>query len=160
MSRTPSDPRPTFLCDLNLGRLAKRLRLMGFDARYMRGWDEERVTHALREGRVLLTRKRSLKGMEGCIVMESDHVEEQIARLDAVLHIGEKIQPFSRCSVCNLPIIYVMPKDVKDRVPEYVYATQETFARCPGCSRIYWKGTHFAVSMSSLRMLRRVREDT
>lgn len=150
MSKTPSDPRPRFLCDLNLGRLARRLRLMGFDSLYMRGWDEKKVREALREGRILLTRKRSLNGIEGCIVMESDHIVEQIAKLDHILHIEEKSQPFSRCSICNLPLSYVMPDNVKDKVPEYVYATQEVFFRCPGCSRIYWRGTHLAGSMSSL----------
>lgn len=92
-----------------------------------------------------------MKSRNGCIVIESDHLDEQIAYLDHVLGLGEKIKPFSRCSICNLSLKYAKADDVKNQVPEYVFATHEKFARCPGCSRIYWKGTHPARSIESLK---------
>jgi uncharacterized protein with PIN domain len=124
---------------------------MGFDAEYMREWDRERIERARSSGRIFLTRKRSMKSRNGCIVIESDHLDEQIAYLDHVLGLGEKIKPFSRCSICNLSLKYAKADDVKNQVPEYVFATHEKFARCPGCSRIYWKGTHPARSIESLK---------
>lgn len=151
MSKMHSDHRITFLCDQNLGRLARWLRIMGFDAEYMRGWDRKRIEQARSSGRILLTRRRSFVSQEGCIVIESDHLAEQIAQLDQALNLEEKVQPFSRCSICNLPLKYVKADEVKNQVPEYVFATHGKFARCPRCSRIYWKGTHPARFMESLQ---------
>jgi uncharacterized protein len=159
MSKMHSGHSITFLCDQNLGRLARWLRIMGFDAEYMREWDRKRIEQARSSERIFLTRKRSMAGKEGCIVIESDHLDEQIAYLDRVLDLEEKIQPFTRCSICNLPLKCVKADDVKNQVPEYVFATHEKFARCPGCSRIYWKGTHPARSAESLKNILRARED-
>ncbi|HOI08502.1 MAG TPA: Mut7-C RNAse domain-containing protein [Deltaproteobacteria bacterium] len=143
----------TFLCDQNLGRLARWLRMMGFDARYMRVWDEDTIRDAIEEGRIFLTRKRSLAFRQGVLVMESDHLDDQIAHLGMVLGLGDKIEPFSRCSICNLPLKCVKRVDVEKQVPEYVYATHDEFARCPGCSRIYWRGTQPARSLERIRSL-------
>lgn len=159
MSKTHSGHRMTFLCDQNLGRLARWLRIMGFDAEYMREWDDTRIEQARSSGRIFLTRRRSMASKEGCIVIESDHIDKQIAFLDRTLGLKENIQPFSRCSICNLSLKYAKADDVKNQIPEYVYATHETFARCPGCSRIYWRGTHPDRSALSLRNIFKARED-
>lgn len=133
--------------------------MMGFDAEYMKRWDRKNIHDAKAEGRIILTRKRSEVREEGCIVIESDHLEEQIAFLDRILGISEKIQPFSRCSICNLPLKYVKAVDVKNQVPEYIYVTHEEFATCPGCLRIYWKGTHPFRSMQLFHSFIRASED-
>jgi uncharacterized protein len=151
MSETHSSPRITFLCDQNLGRLARWLRMMGFDAQYMRIWNEERIEQAISSGRIFLTRKRSLSSRQGVIVMESDHLGGQIGALDRILDLGMKIQPFTRCSICNLTLKCAKREDVEKLVPEYVYATHDEFARCPGCSRIYWRGTHPARSLEIIQ---------
>ncbi|HNU75542.1 MAG TPA: Mut7-C RNAse domain-containing protein, partial [Deltaproteobacteria bacterium] len=62
----------SFLCDQNLGRLARWLRMMGFDAEYMRAWSEEKIAAARAAGRILLTRRRDFAMKEGSIVLESD----------------------------------------------------------------------------------------
>jgi uncharacterized protein len=161
MSETPSAPRTTFLCDQNLGRLARWLRMMGFDAQYLRGWDEGRIHQARESGRIFLTRKRSLAGEKGVIVLESDHLGEQIEALEEELGLGKKIQPFTRCNICNLPLKCAKREDVEKLVPEYVYATHDEFARCPGCARIYWRGTHPARSLELIRsFMHKVKRDT
>jgi len=142
MSKTLSGPKAAFLCDQNLGRLARWLRMLGFDAAFMRKWDRAVIEKATSEGRIFLTRKRSMAREKGCTVVESDHLQEQLSFLNRAFSLHEKIQPFSRCSICNLPLKCVKADDVKNQVPEYVYATHREFARCPGCLRIYWKGTH------------------
>lgn len=153
MSETPSSPRITFLCDQNLGKLARWLRMMGFDAQYLKFWNDEKIKEAIAAGRIFLTRKRSLSNKPGVVLMESDHLEEQIAALDNLLDLGEKIQPLSRCSICNLPLIYAKRGDVEEQVPEYVFATKNEFARCPGCSRIYWRGTHSERFLERMRLI-------
>lgn len=150
MSKMPSGPHPAFLCDQNLGRLARWLRIMGFDTELMKAWDDSVIEKALASGRTFLTRKRSLAGRSGCIVMESDHVREQAAFLHHAIRLGDKLMPFTRCSICNHQLKYAKPDDVKARVPEYVYATQDEFGECPVCARVYWKGTHAMRFMDSL----------
>ncbi|MRR59436.1 MAG: hypothetical protein EG824_14700 [Deltaproteobacteria bacterium] len=150
MSKMPSDPHPAFLCDRNLGRLAKWLRIMGFDTEVMKVWDDRVIEDAILSGRTFLTRKRSLAGRTGCIVMENDHVRAQVSLLFKVLSLGERLRPFTRCSICNQQLKYAKPDDVKTRVPEYVYATRDEFGECPVCARVYWRGTHATRFMDSL----------
>ena len=142
MSKTHSGPQMSFLCDRNLGRLAKWLRIMGFDTEYMRTWDESMIAQARAAGRILLTRKRDIAADRQSIVLESDFLKDQLRYLDKRLKLSEKLQPYSRCSICNASLKCVKAQDVKNLVPEYVSTTRETFVRCPHCLRIYWKGTH------------------
>jgi uncharacterized protein len=150
MSKMPSGHPPAFLCDRNLGRLAKWLRIMGFDTELMKVWDDGAIENSLSSGRIFLTRKRSLAGRTGCIVMESDHVRAQVSLLFRVLSLGDRLRPFTRCSICNQQLKCAKPDDVKTRVPEYVYATQDAFGECPVCARVYWRGTHAMRFMDSL----------
>jgi uncharacterized protein with PIN domain len=138
-----SDRTIRFLCDPNLGRLAKWLRVLGFDAEFMRRWDPKQVEQAVLEGRVVLTRKSCARGRTGLIFIPHDHLPDQMRQVGTYLGIEKHACPFSRCVVCNEPLAGISREEVKDLVPEYVYATQETFSTCPSCRRIYWKGTHF-----------------
>lgn len=49
---------------------------------------------------------------------------------------------FVRCTICNVLARVVPKEEIKDKVPPYVYSTQEVFRICPKCNRIYWAGTH------------------
>lgn len=142
MSKTHSGRRVSFLCDQNLGRLARWLRILGFDTEYMHRWDPGKIEQARASGRVVLTRRRDFAGDPNSLVLESDYLKDQLTSLDKHLNLGEMLNPYSRCSVCNTPLKCATPHDVKDLVPEYVGTTSDTFARCPRCMRIYWKGTH------------------
>ena len=143
MSEMHSGPSVRFLCDQNLGRLAKWLRILGYDAEYMACWDDKRVGDAFSSGRVVLTRKRKLALRSGVILIKNDRLREQIRELSAVYDLGRAVTPFTRCNLCNTSLTAVSREEVKGIVPEYVYATQDVFVMCPSCKRIYWKGTHF-----------------
>jgi uncharacterized protein with PIN domain len=149
-----------FLCDQNLGRLAKWLRIMGFDTTYTYSWDEHILEQAFSEERIVLTRIRKMARRKDCIVIKSDHVREQLLQVDRVLDLASKTTWFTRCNVCNETLVCAKPYDVKDRVPEYVYTTQEEFAQCPKCSRIYWKGTHLVNSMKTINDIIAPREES
>ena len=153
MSKMPSDLRVKFLCDPNLGRLAKWLRIMGFDTEYIHHWDNDTIRNALSSQRIFLTRKRKLAARKNHLVIISDHVEEQLIEVDRALSIKSQAKPFTRCNVCNERLIYVKPDRVKGLVPEYVHTTQEEFAMCSKCSRIFWKGTHLDKSMNTLNTI-------
>jgi len=134
------------LLDGMLGRLAKWLRILGYDTAYFPDLDDHQLVRLARaEGRILLTGDRELTRRRGltCLLVESDELEEQVQQVISDLKLETK-QPFSRCPVCNTPLQDVEKPSVKDRVPPYVFQTQEHFSLCPQCDRIYWQGTHWA----------------
>jgi len=135
------------LLSKELGRLATWLRILGLDAEYFRQQNlSSLVIQALRDDRVIITRNQHLARRSGMriVVLESEKIKEQIAEVLKALNIGvNKDIIFSRCIICNLPLVSVEKETIKDKVPEYVFKTQETFVTCPACQRIYWQGTHW-----------------
>ena len=142
---------PRFIVDHNVGKLARWLRLMGYDARFFRrGADSELVAIALKEGRVIVTRDSRImlrrlvtKGRLRALLVRSDRHQEQVRQLIADLQLDYRYNPFSRCLECNQPLLERKKAELKELVPPYVLKTQEQFRQCPSCGRIYWRGTHW-----------------
>jgi uncharacterized protein with PIN domain len=91
-----------------------------------------------------LTRNRRIakRGAE-VILLEADHPNVQLATLFGCLEV--KLNPeryFSICTLCNTPVKPIDKNAVRDKVPDYVWATHDRFSKCPGCERVYWKGSH------------------
>jgi uncharacterized protein with PIN domain len=142
------DAQPVrFAADGMLGRLAKDLRMLGYDVAYDPFVeDRELIRQARAENRVLLTRDTGIlrrRDLPSHLFVQSDHVGEQLTQVAS--EFGFKLDrraAFTRCMVCNTELEEATRETVRDEVPPYVYATQPQFARCPGCGRIYWRGTH------------------
>ncbi|MEE8392459.1 MAG: Mut7-C RNAse domain-containing protein [Anaerolineae bacterium] len=133
------------LADGMLGKLAKWLRLMGYDTAYDNvASDPELARRARAEGRVLLTRDRELSTRRGLrtLLIQSEVLEEQVREVQDGLGPSPH-SPLSRCAVCNTALETASPTEIADRVPPYVLRTQTEFRRCPGCERVYWPGSHF-----------------
>lgn len=143
MSEMHSGQEMRFLCDQNLGRLVKWLRILGFDAEYLSFQDDARVQDAIAEGRIVLTRKKAMAAKSGMVYIREDKVKAQVREVSRVFDLGRTARPFTRCTLCNSVLVKVSREEARGRVPEYVHATQEAFAQCPACRRIYWRGTHF-----------------
>jgi uncharacterized protein with PIN domain len=134
-----------------VGKLAKWLRMMGYDSLFFNGSDDSHmVARALAEGRVILTRdteimKRRLitSGRLKAVLIDSEEPEWQIRQLIDTLNLTHQFKPFTLCLECNQPLIERSQEEVKDRVPPYVYKTQSQYMECPACHRIYWRGTHW-----------------
>ena len=141
-----TDDRPEFIADAMLGRLARALRMLGFDTFYRPDIDDNELKMtALREGRVILTRDHDVADTSlpvTVLLVESDHVEEQLLQTARAFRIAPGGRLFSRCLICNVEVENVEKCEVRERVPEYVYETQKRFSRCPSCGRVYWAGTH------------------
>jgi len=108
--------------------------------------DADLVERAREEGRVLLTRDRRLlerrRLAEGLLIEDDDPMVqlEQVVRALGLAIDGDRL--FRRCLECNVPMERVTGEEVKEKVPPYVLETQERFARCPSCDRVFWAATH------------------
>ncbi len=132
------------LCDHMLGTLAKWLRFMGYDTTYPGPLDDtELLGLAEREDRILLTRDKELAGRSPhALRVRSDDLEEQIREVASSLHL-KLVDPLSRCSLCNTPLVAARPEDVGGLVPEGVRSRHTAFWRCPTCRKVYWQGSHW-----------------
>lgn len=135
-----------FIADGMLGRVARWLRLMGYDTLYFNTSRKiDMVRLAIKENRRILTKDRNLsEGFPEVVVfLTSNDTFSQLKEIKErfKLEITEK-KLFTRCSLCNELLEEVDKKDIKQSVPEYVYNNRESFAKCPKCERIYWEGDH------------------
>jgi len=134
-----------------LGRLARWLRLAGYDTAYWRdGSDEDLMAAARADGRLIVTRDRALAGRRGAraLLVNAGTLEEQIAEVKAA--VGGHPEPFTRCPECNGALVELPHAAARDLVPPYVWHTQTQFRRCPQCGRVYWKGTHWPAMAARL----------
>ena len=141
------------LADGMLGRLAKWLRLLGYDTAYDNtATDPELARRARAEGRVLLTRNHQLSARRGLrtLLIQSEVLEEQVREVRDGLG-PPPLPPLSRCAVCNGVLEPISPAGVADRVPPYVLKTRTKFRRCPGCGRVYWPGSHLRAMHSQMK---------
>jgi uncharacterized protein with PIN domain len=135
------------VADAMLGRLAKWLRILGYDTLYSAATDDADLARIARlEDRVLLTRDTQLAKRRGLRyqLIESDNLEEQLRQLVRDLRLEVDDSAFSRCPVCNTTLETVDKPSMQTAVPPYVYATQDQFKRCPNCRRVFWRGTQWA----------------
>ena len=135
-----------FAADAMLGKLARWLRLLGFDSFYARDIaDADLVRRAREEGRVILTRDRALPEewrVADIHVLRSETTFDQLGEVISRFELADAVRLFSRCSGCNRELRPAAVADVADRVPERVLAGCESFWECPECHRVYWEGTH------------------
>lgn len=135
-----------FIADAMLGRLVRWMRIVGYDVEYHKIIsDDELIRRSIACNRVLLTRDTNLvnrKAVQRCLYIGSENYLEQLKQV--VRHFGIDVKPnlFSICAICNNPLRHIGKEAVKDKVPPFVYQTQDTFMHCPQCTRIYWPGTH------------------
>lgn len=137
-----------FVVDVNLGKLARTLRMMGFDVLFDRNLkdDEELAAISEREHRVLLTRDMGLlkrKNVTQGFYVRNHLPEKQLAEVIQRFDLRDQIELGVRCSECNTPVIAVPKEQILERLPPRVAANYNEFYLCPRCQKIYWKGTHF-----------------
>ncbi len=138
-----------FIADVMLGKLAKYLRICGYDISYYKDMDDASlIDKALREDRMLLTRdKRMLERKEirddriKYAYIESKAIKSQLDQMKDAHNL--KLTPnLLRCIKCNRLLKPILKDEAKDHVPRYVFETQENFFYCSGCGKFYWSGTH------------------
>jgi uncharacterized protein len=135
-----------FVADAMLGRLAKWLRILGYDTLYDPSWDDARLVRLARsEDRVLLTRDLELARRKGAciVVIRSENLAEQLRQLQGQLTVSD-VALMTRCPVCNDLLESISKDQAWGQVPPYIFVTQNEFRLCPTCNRFYWRGSHWA----------------
>jgi len=125
--------------------------MMGYDSLFFDGADDSMmVRQALAEGRIILTRDTQIMkrrvvagGRLRAVLLDSEDPEEQMRQLLRSMDLLGDARPFTLCLECNAPLVERRPDEVKDRVPPYVFRTQQQYMECPRCRRVYWRGTHW-----------------
>jgi uncharacterized protein len=137
-----------FVVDVNLGKLARRLRMLGFDAAYHnRLRDGEIVDIATREKRIVLTRDRRLlfrKAITHGMWVRAVDVDTQLQEVLQRFDLYRQIKPLQRCMECNGKIEPVAAERVWSRLEPLTRRYYREFFRCARCDRIYWPGSHVA----------------
>jgi len=136
-----------FVVDCMLGKLAKWLKILGFDVLYFsKIEDEEILDIAKTQKRTLLTRDNYLikkaKDIPNLFI-ESEKWSEQVVQVINSFKLHNKIKPYSRCIECNYPLKKIKKERAKNLVAPFIYENENEFALCPKCGRVYWPGTHY-----------------
>jgi uncharacterized protein with PIN domain len=143
LSKSDTKPAPKFAADRMLGRLARWLRLLGADTLFdpLLGGDKL-LRRARAEARITLTRDKRLRTASDALYLEGNLFRDQLREVLARFPFDPRRGAFTRCSHCNEPLADAGRDTVVRRVPPFVYASQERFARCARCGRVYWGATH------------------
>lgn len=139
--------RPRFVLDVHLGKLARLLRMLGFDTLYRNDYEDADIVRiAVKEKRIVLTRDRGLL-KHGDVThgywLRSTQPHEQLREVLQRFDLRGQIEPFTRCMRCNGHIESVDPAAVADRLPPKTAQYFDEFYRCSECGKIYWPGSHY-----------------
>jgi len=138
---------PCFIIDANLGRLARYLRLLGFDTLYRNNYPDQEIARvAQQDRRIVLTRDRALlqhKSITHGYFVRSDKPREQVKEILARLDLYDHVHPFTRCLRCNGEMENVEKHAVDHQLQPMTRQYYDRFRRCTACGQAYWKGSHF-----------------
>jgi uncharacterized protein len=147
----PLDQEPRgerkFIADVHLGRLAKYLRLCGFDTLYgMALTDRAIINLSLAEDRIILSRDKEL--LQNRHVIQSYRImsAEPVEQLKEVLNrfdLMNILHPFTRCTICNGEVASVIKEEIDKVLQPKTRNYYNDFKKCTSCGNIYWEGSHY-----------------
>ncbi len=136
-----------FIVDVNLGKLASKLRLLGFDTLFSNSFkDHEIISTALREKRIILTRDKGILKQNSVTHgywLRNDNPKKQLQEVVQRLQLQSSLKPFSRCTHCNSQLIKIEKSHLSGSLPADTLSYYDQFWECSGCGKIYWQGSHF-----------------
>ena len=136
-----------FIVDANVGKMAKNLRMLGFDTYYDFDLpDKEIVAVAEREKRIILSRDIGLLKRKNAIYgyfLRKTSIEEQINEVMKRYDLVSKIKPFTICLKCNTSIRTVEKAEYENHIDENTQKEFNEFFKCDECDKFFWKGSHY-----------------
>ncbi len=138
---------PRFVLDVHLGKLARYLRLLGFDTLYRNDYHDAAIVElSIGQARIILTRDRGLL-KHGAVThghwVRATAPALQLREIVSAFDLAGSSQPFTRCMSCNGVLREIAKEDVTDRVPPRVALHFDRFVQCGDCGRVYWPGSHY-----------------
>ena len=150
-------PRPAFVVDVNVGRLARWLRLLGLDAAYHPSWDDACLAAlAASSGRAVLTGDTLLLKRSAVThgrLVRATHPEDQLLEVLGFFGLRGPFALFSRCLDCNGELRPVPKNEILHRLEPLTRRHYHRFRICPDCGRVYWRGSHHGRMMRDLERL-------
>lgn len=138
--------KTSFILDVHLGRLTKYLRICGFDCYYANLEDNEIITLALQQERIILTKDRALlkdKRVTHGYWVRADEPKKQLLEIIKRFDLLDKINFLTRCLLCNHLLQKIAKEEVQDRVPTHTTDYYQNYFVCPHCNKIFWEGSHY-----------------
>jgi hypothetical protein len=139
--------RTAFILDVHLGKLARLLRMLGFDTLYRNDYeDPEIIEIALRDHRIILTRDLGIlkqRAVTHGYYIRSKRPLEQAREVIHRFDLADQVTPFARCMACNGPLVEVAKECVRARIPAKTARYYDRFYTCPTCDKVYWRGSHY-----------------
>jgi uncharacterized protein with PIN domain len=151
---------PKFIADVHLGRLARYLRMMGFDVLYENNFNDDVIIKtSLEEKRAILTKDRGiLKRSEVThgYWVRSSKVKEQVIEIIKRFDLKILMKEFTRCIECNSMLESISKNNIIEKLPPKVSKSRTEFSRCPSCKKLYWKGTHHQRMLSFIKTIKNI----
>lgn len=151
---------PIFVLDVHLGRLAKYMRMLGFDVIYKNNYnDDNMVKISLDEKRTIITKDKEIlkrNTVTHGYWIRNENPEEQLKEVIGRFHLINQIKEFSRCLECNSPLNKVEKGNIINQVPSKVKEWHNEFYKCPGCNKIYWRGSHYEKMKEMIKKIKNI----
>ena len=152
-----------FIVDAMLGKLAKWLRILGYDTIYNpKLSDDDLFFKAHLENRILLTRDLELSQRvrkELGFYIKSQNLRNQLNQVVLSFNLNTQENIFTRCVLCNNSIAEIDREQIKDRLDKFIYETTDKFYFCESCDKIYWPGSHVKLAKSFLAKIKQRDKD-
>ncbi|HVN95602.1 MAG TPA: Mut7-C RNAse domain-containing protein [Syntrophorhabdaceae bacterium] len=133
-----------FICDITLGRLAKRLRMLGFDTiSFTKAEDTLEPYRKLADPPLLLTKRTKPIAYQPVVFVRSNDTEAQLKEIGHLIRpVLDRARFMTRCLACNTLLQAASKEAIEGLIPEYTYHHHSRFKTCPHCKKVYWEGTH------------------
>lgn len=134
-----------FVADCMLGKLARWLRITGYDTKYFRHFEDHKLLAIARfEGRILLTKDIALfkRAKEIAYLVQTEPLENQLKEIFTQFGLWPRFS-LARCPRCNEILFSVCAQEIKPQIPLFVFLSFQEFKQCPLCQKVYWPGTHW-----------------
>jgi uncharacterized protein len=146
-----------FILDAHLGKLARKLRLFGFDTLYQNNFEDLQIIElAVNEKRIIVTRDRRLlmhKNVTHGYFLRNTDPHIQLSEVVERFQLQNQLNPFARCSLCNGEIIEADRTSVIRSLPEKTVKYYDEFFTCSSCGQVYWKGSHYEKLVKEMERL-------
>ncbi len=151
-----AEKKKKFLLDENLYKLAKWLRMLGYDAIVPKSISiEKKISLCQKERRIFLTRSNKIvnkKDKFHRILIKTKKYNEQLQEIEEFIGFKES-DLSSRCLMCNNRLQVVTAEKIESLIPENVEFNFSDYKICKKCGKIYWKGSHYTAMKSRLKNL-------